>query len=260
VSAKKQPKNAKPIKGKKAAKKATSAAPASGAAPKSSSATKTAAPPKPSKADAPVELAWACEAGGSKEGRSPKDRFYAGLIAGISGALMVAIVIGGITAEVMSQRAADAARIASEEASSGPMLGLDKNGRGTLTGWIELSGLAEKSVDATAKPDDVVGGLGLYGSATEASITVDTFVQPLISRAATITREGKPYNPPGDAKNSAAWRFLSVLLDEDSFLNTEEHTATIRVHKTDQGLITDSVDIGPVIAQPAGEDTEIEIP
>lgn len=142
------------------------------------------------------------------------------------------------------------------------MLGLDKDGKGSLTGWVELGGLAEKSVDATGKPTDIVGGLGFYGTAVEASISVDTYIQPLLVRSAKISREGKPWNPPGNAKNSAAWRFLSVLLDENSDLSSEEHTATIRVHKADKGLIVDAVDIGPAVAQPEGDQgsEEIQIP
>lgn len=260
----KKPKNAKTQKGSKPnpahAKKASSAAaPASNAKPESN-ATKTQTLPEVGKSGKP-EPGWACESSGGAP-TTPKDRFYSGLIAGIAGTVMVAVVIAGITAQVMSQSAGNDSLNASQETSSGPVLGLDKDGKGSLTGWVELSGLAEQSADATGKPTDIVGGLGFYGNAVEASITVDTYIQPLIARSATITREGKPWNPPGDAKNSAAWRFLSVLLDEDSDLNSEEHTATIRVHKADEGLIIDAVDIGPAIPMPEGEEgmEEIEIP
>jgi hypothetical protein len=132
----------------------------------------------------------------------PQDRFYSGLIAGIAGTVMVAVVRAGITAQVMSQRSANDSLKASQEASSGPVLGLDKDGKSSLTGWLELAGLAEQSADATGKPTDIVGGLVFYGSAVEASVTVETVLQPLIARSATITREGKPWNPPGDAKNA----------------------------------------------------------
>jgi hypothetical protein len=262
VSAKK-PRNAKAQKGSKpnpaAAKKASStAAAASDANPKSRPTPKTQTLPEIGKTSKP-EPGWACEASGGAP-TTPKDRFYSGLIAGIAGAVMVAVLIAGVTAQVMSQ--ANDALKASQEASSGPVLGLDKDGKASLTGWLELAGLAEQSADTTAQPTDIVGGLTFYGNAIEASITVETVVQPLIARSAKITREGKPWNPPGDAKNSAAWRFLNVLLDEDSDLSSEEHTATIRVHKADEGLVIDAVDIGPVIAQPEGADgmEEIEIP
>jgi hypothetical protein len=262
VSAK-RPKNAKAQRGSKpnpaAAKKASNAAAAAGNAnPKSKPTPKTQTLPEIGKTPKP-EPGWACESSGGAP-TTPKDRFYSGLIAGIAGSVMVAVLIAGVTAQVMS-KANDSLK-ASQEASSGPVLGLDKDGKGSLTGWVELSGLAEQSVDATGKPADIVGGLGFYGSAVEASITVDTYIQPLIARSAKITREGKPWNPPGDAKNSAAWRFLSVLLDENSDLSSEEHTATIRVHKADEGLVVDAVDIGPAIAQPEGDQgmEEIEIP
>lgn len=260
----KKPKNTKAQKGSKptpaAAKKASAATPASDAKPKSSATPKTQTLPGIGKSTKP-EPGWACEASGGAP-TTPKDRFYSGLIAGIAGTVMVAVVIAGITAQVLSQGDANDSLKASQETSSGPVLGLDKDGKGSLTGWVELSGLAEQSADATGKPTDIVGGLGFYGNAVEASITVDTYIQPLIARSATITREGKPWNPPGDAKNSAAWRFLNVLLDEDSDLNSEEHTATIRVHKADEGLVIDAVDIGPAIPLPEGEEgmEEIEIP
>jgi hypothetical protein len=264
VSAKK-PKNSRAQRGSKpnpaAAKKTGStAAAASNTKPTNQAAPKTQTIPGTGKSPKP-EPGWACESSGGAP-TTPKDRFYSGLIAGIAGSVMVAVVIAGITAQVMSQSAANDSLKASQEASSGPVLGLDKDGKGSLTGWVELSGLAEKSVDATGKPTDIVGGLGFYGNAVEASITVDTYIQPLIAHSAKITREGKPWNPPGDAKNSAAWRFLNVLLDENSDLSSEEHTATIRVHKADEGLVIDAVDIGPVIAQPEGADgmEEIEIP
>jgi hypothetical protein len=166
---------------------------------------------------------------------------------------MLVVVIGGLATQVVG----DGGLFnwgASKEASSGPILGLNAEGKGALGGWMIPTGVyALPTEDATKNPVPNVGTLGVYWPTSEASVTVTAELELLVGRSAKIFREGKPWDPPGDKNNSAAWRFLNQLYSEESTLGAEEHTITVTVYRANDGLVADSIDIGPALAAPEDE-------
>jgi hypothetical protein len=192
-----------------------------------------------------------------RSGASPRTGFLPGLLVGVGITLVVAIAMSLAVVAPSAERLWLESRKASAvdvlarggRVTAGQAIQTNANGTVTIRGWANGSG----SADGGMPPDFVENSSGSFGIAIPTVISgVDSQVDVTISttKSTKLTRDGKPFEPAGDASQTPMQRLLASefgdspdTTNEPFSRSLEQHELTIVAHRTGSGLVADTVDI-----------------